>query len=69
MLKQLRDDQAETVQQLREAVGAGQKRIVVKAPTGSGKTALASNLVERARERKKRLIYTVPAVSLVDQTV
>jgi len=68
-MRELRDDQATALLNLRQAVGEGKRRIVMQAPTGFGKTVLASALVESARAKRKRLIYTVPAISLVDQTV
>jgi len=65
----LRDDQSEALTSLREAVQAGKRRICMQAPTGYGKTVLASAIVKSARQRGKRVIFTVPTISLVDQTV
>jgi superfamily II DNA or RNA helicase len=42
---------------------------VLQAPTGFGKTLLAAAVVEGALAKQKRVIFTVPALSLVDQTV
>lgn len=42
---------------------------MLQAPTGSGKTVLAAAIIERAQAKGKRVIFTVPAISLVDQTV
>jgi hypothetical protein len=41
----------------------------MQAPTGFGKTVLASAIVNNARERRKKVLYTVPTIGLVDQTV
>lgn len=68
-MRELRNDQTEALASLRGSVAAGNKRIVMQAPTGFGKTVLASALVSSARARGKRVLYTVPAISLVDQTV
>jgi len=68
-MRELRDDQHETLKTLRKVVGEGKLRVCCQAPTGYGKTVLASAIVRHAREKGKRLLYTVPAVSLVDQTV
>lgn len=41
---------------------------MLQAPTGFGKTLTAAWIIRSALERGKRVIFTVPAVSLVDQT-
>jgi DNA repair protein RadD len=66
---ELRDDQSEALEALRGAVAEGKRRIVMQAPTGMGKTILAAALVRGAQAKKKRVLFTVPAVALVDQTV
>jgi superfamily II DNA or RNA helicase len=43
--------------------------IVMQAPTGFGKTVLAAEVVASARRKGKKVLFTVPAISLVDQTV
>jgi superfamily II DNA or RNA helicase len=69
VIKELRYDQATALQSLRDAVAEGKRRICMQAPTGFGKTVLASVLVTNALQRNKRVLYTVPTISLVDQTV
>jgi superfamily II DNA or RNA helicase len=54
---------------MRRAVGAGHKRICMQAPTGFGKTVLAGELVNGARAKQKKVLFTVPALSLIDQTI
>jgi superfamily II DNA or RNA helicase len=54
---------------LRKSLGSGKHRPVLQAPTGFGKTRLAAAVVEGALAKNKRVIFTVPALSLVDQTV
>ena len=66
---ELRDYQKSTIDKLRQSLGAGKKRPVVQAPTGAGKTVIAAAIVRMARERGKSVIFTVPAISLIDQTV
>lgn len=68
-MRELRTDQTETLNAIRSGYAEGHRAICVQAPTGYGKTVLSAKLVENAREKKKKLIYTVPAISLVDQTV
>ena len=65
----LRDYQQEAIAQLRQALGAGHKRPVMQAPTGAGKTVIAAALVNMAREKGKRVIFCVPAISLINQTI
>ena len=66
---ELRDYQKQTIDQLRQSLQAGKKRPVVQAPTGAGKTVIAAALVNMARDRGKRVIFTVPFLSLINQTV
>lgn len=69
MAHELRDYQTAAIDNLRDTLRRGVKRIVLQMPTGAGKTALAGAIVRMAMERGKRVIFTVPALSLVDQTV
>ena len=68
MRKELRPRQVLALHQLRSALGAGKKRVVLKAPTGFGKTVLAAEIIHRALERGKKVLFVVDAISLVDQT-
>lgn len=65
----LRDYQERAIAQLRQSLISGKKRPVVQAPTGAGKTVIAAAIVEMARAKNKTIIFTVPALSLIDQTV
>lgn len=67
--KTLRPHQERAISLLRQSFGQGHRRVVVQAPTGFGKTLLASRIVEGARNKGNRVIFTAPAVSLIDQTV
>jgi superfamily II DNA or RNA helicase len=69
LAKTLRDDQALAIYQIRESVSRGERRIVVQGPTGMGKGLLIADIVDRALLKNKRVLITVPAISLVDQTV
>ena len=42
---------------------------MVQAPTGAGKTVLAAAIVDGALEKGKRVLFTVPFLNLIDQTV
>ena len=65
----LRDYQQATIDNIRMALKDGYKRPVVQAPTGSGKTVVAAAIINMARQRDKRVLFCVPALSLIDQTV
>lgn len=65
----LRDYQQDTITKLRQAIAGGSKRPVVQAPTGAGKTVIAAAIVKMAREKGNRVIFCVPALSLINQTV
>jgi DNA repair protein RadD len=66
---ELREDQANALEALRSSVAEGKRRIVMQAPTGMGKTVIAAAIVENARNKGKRVLFTVPAIALVDQTL
>jgi DNA repair protein RadD len=61
--------QAGAVDSIDKAIAEGCRRIMVQAPTAFGKTVLAAYLAKRIREQRKCLLFTVPALTLVDQTV
>lgn len=41
----------------------------MQGPTGFGKTLVAARIIERARSKGNRVIFTVPAISLIDQSL
>jgi DNA repair protein RadD len=67
--RELRDYQAQAIDDLRDALREGHRRVVLQAPTGYGKTVLASHVVKMARDKGKRVVFTVPALDLIDQTL
>jgi superfamily II DNA or RNA helicase len=69
MQQTLRPHQDKAREDVREALVEGLRRVMVKAPTGFGKTVLAVDLINRALAKKKRIVFVVPAISLVDQTI
>lgn len=68
MRVQLRDYQAAAFDKARDAIRAGARRILICAPTGSGKTVLASALMEMVREKGNRAAFVVDRLSLIDQS-
>jgi DNA repair protein RadD len=69
MNRELHEHQKLAEQLLRESLRSGHRRPIIQSPTGSGKTVLAAAIVEKALAKGKRVIFTVPKLSLIDQTV
>ena len=66
---ELFEDQKRARHDLAGAMKAGYKRIILKLPTGGGKTVIAADIARMAMERQKRMLFLVDAISLIDQTV
>jgi DNA repair protein RadD len=69
MIRELRPHQVAGIEALRDALRAGKLRPVLQAATGAGKTLLAAQIIENALAKGKRALFTVPRISLIDQTV
>lgn len=65
---QLRDYQEQAIDDLRGGVRGGMRRQVLVAPTGAGKTVIASHLLREADRKGSYALFLVDRVSLVDQT-
>lgn len=61
--------QDHAIEMLRASLSAGKRRPMMQAPTGAGKTLIASAIIERALEKRNSVIFTVPFLGLIDQTV
>ena len=68
-MRTLRIDQQTSIDNLRETIQRQTRRVVLQAPTGSGKTVIAADIIRRTRDKDNRALITVPALELVDQTV
>jgi DNA repair protein RadD len=68
MTRDLRPHQRQAIEMLRQPLGSGKRRPVLQAPTGFGKTLLAAAIIEGTLAKNKRVIFTVPVLSLVRQT-
>jgi DNA repair protein RadD len=68
-MKVARPYQDRSIDQLRRALRAGKKRVVLQLPTGAGKTFIASKIIAGARAKENRVAFTVPLISLIGQTV
>ena len=67
--KTLRKHQERALELVKTSAFRGSSRIVCQMPTGAGKTVTASRFIEGALAKGNRVIFTAPAVSLIDQTV
>ena len=68
-LPTLRKWQARTVEEIRQAIREGHRRIVFQSPTGAGKTLLAGHLFAGSIAKGLRAMFTVPDSILVEQTL
>ena len=66
---QLWEHQSQGIEKLREMRKRGIYRIVLQLPPGGGKTEIAAELTKSAREKGRFVAFTVPFLSLIDQTV
>ena len=65
----LHPHQARALMALKSSLLAGARRPMVQAPTGSGKTVLAVSMVTGALAKGNRILFVVPFLSLIEQTV
>jgi len=68
MQVELRDYQQQTFNLAREAIRRGQKRILIVAPTGAGKTVIASSIMQMTVQKRNRANFVVDRNNLVQQT-
>lgn len=67
--RELRPHQTKAIEDLRAQFAQGKRRIVLQAPTGFGKTLTAAKIIESALTKGKRVLFTVPRLSLVGQAI
>lgn len=60
-------DQQELVNSVRNAMRKS-KSVLMTSPTGSGKTAMATHMIQAAQNKKNQIIFTVPRKDLLEQT-
>ncbi len=65
----LRPHQERALDALRNSLKSGKRRPMLQAPCGFGKTLTAAHAIHRALAKGGRIIFTVPAISLIEQTV
>jgi superfamily II DNA or RNA helicase len=64
----LRPYQNQLIEQLEQDI-AGCRHVMVQLATGGGKTVIAADIIRRMQESGKRVLFIVPALELIDQTV
>ena len=69
MISELREYQQQCLQDVRDSIRGGVKRLVVQAATGAGKTKIAAAIVDSALSKGNPTAFVVPSISLIDQTV
>lgn len=69
MSRELRPHQVTAIEKLRRSLTAGRRRPMIQLPTGAGKTVIAGAIVKGALAKGNRVLFVVPALSLIDQTV
>ena len=64
----LRPYQQKAIEQLRVAIGEGNRRVILCAPTGAGKTVMFSAMVQSALSKGKKVLIVTDRVELLTQT-
>lgn len=64
----LRDYQTRSIEEVRAAIRAGHKRIVLTIPTGGGKTYTSAFIIVSALSKGKRCMFVAHRLELIDQT-
>jgi DNA repair protein RadD len=65
----LRPYQGAAISKVESLLARGVFRILLQAATGAGKTRIASAITAACRDRGRRVLFVVPAIELVDQTL
>src|SRR5262245_21258568 len=68
MTDTLRPYQTDVVAQIEQAIAAGEKRLLIVAPTGSGKTVIAGAISEEFAERYRPVVVLAHRKEIIDQT-
>lgn len=63
------DYQQRAIDEVYAAMARRRWRPLLQLPTGAGKTETAVKIIQRARAKGKRVVFVVPAIELIDQTV
>jgi superfamily II DNA or RNA helicase len=64
----LRPYQHGAIGNLRTAIASGQKRVLLQAATGAGKTIIACEMIRRATAKQKRVTFIAHRKEIITQT-
>jgi superfamily II DNA or RNA helicase len=64
----LRPYQSETIAKLRALIASGKRKLVAVAPTGAGKTVIASEIIRGAEAKGSRTLFLAHRKELIDQS-
>jgi superfamily II DNA or RNA helicase len=64
----LRPYQHGAIGNLRTAIASGQKRVLLQAATGAGKTIIACEMIQRATAKSKRVLFIAHRKEIINQT-
>lgn len=67
--KTIRPHQQRAIDMLRQSLARGSRRTVLQAGTGFGKTFVSASIIRSALNKGKRVVFTVPRISLVNQSL
>ena len=65
----LRPPQKLAIQQLRDSIAAGNKRIMLAAPCSFGKTRVAAWILAEAAKRGRKGVFICDRIKLIDQAL
>jgi len=61
--------QAKALDMIRDALRRGKRRVMLKLPTGAGKTVIAADIIDKAHAKGNKVLFVVPRLELIDQTI
>ena len=68
VMTELRPYQSDVLAEVDQVIGAGKRRIIVVAPTGAGKTIIASDIIEAAQAKRQRVLVLAHTREIIKQT-
>ena len=66
---ELREHQVRAIEMVRESMARGNRRVILAAPCGFGKTITAAAIAKSAVEKGKRVLFVCDRIKLVEQSI